>query len=151
MKLTQKEISLLNELKAQEQVCVEKYKRYSNEANDNQLKLAFTKIGQHETEHINTLNAILSGVEPTLPPVNNAGETFTKTYATLSTDQKAQADCYLCTDALSSEKHVSSLYDTCVFEFAQPALRQALSHIQKEEQNHGKIIYDYMAANAMYN
>ena len=30
------------------------------------------------------------------------------------------------------------------------AARAALNHIQKEEQNHGKMIYDYMTANNMY-
>ena len=26
----------------------------------------------------------------------------------------------------------------------------SINHIQKEEQNHGKMIYDYMKANSMY-
>ena len=29
-------------------------------------------------------------------------------------------------------------------------VRNILNHIQKEEQNHGKMIYDYMKANNMY-
>ncbi|MCR4962284.1 MAG: spore coat protein [Firmicutes bacterium] len=38
----------------------------------------------------------------------------------------------------------------CLFEFKEQGLRDALNHIQKEEQQHGKMIYDYMQANAMY-
>ena len=48
------------------------------------------------------------------------------------------------------EKHASHLYDTCVFEFTQESLRKVLNTIQSEEQGHGKAIYDYMSANAMY-
>ena len=61
-----------------------------------------------------------------------------------------QADAYLCEDALGTEKHVSAVYDTSVFEFAQPQARQVLNHLQKEEQEHGQMIYAYMARNGMY-
>ena len=29
-------------------------------------------------------------------------------------------------------------------------VRQTLNHIQKEEQEHGKLLYDYMKVNGMY-
>jgi len=29
-------------------------------------------------------------------------------------------------------------------------MRDALNHIQKEEQEHGKMLYDYMSVNGMY-
>jgi hypothetical protein len=37
-----------------------------------------------------------------------------------------------------------------VFEFRDENIRKALNHIQSEEQGHGKMIFDYMAANHMY-
>ena len=52
-------------------------------------------------------------------------------------------------DALDTEKHVSSVYDTCIFEFTDAGARSALNHIQKEEQEHGQMLYDYMAAHGM--
>ena len=64
------------------------------------------------------------------------------------TDAKS-ADAYLCRDALAMEKHVSSLYNTTIFEFNSPVLRDTLNHIQKEEQNHGEQIYEYMSCNGM--
>ena len=67
----------------------------------------------------------------------------------LSRDEKKQ-DGFLCSDLLATEKHASSLYNTCIFEFRDPAARQTLNHIQKEEQEHGKALYDYMTANGMY-
>ena len=51
---------------------------------------------------------------------------------------------------LSAEKHVSSVYNTAVFEFSNPAARKMLSHIEAEEQQHGEKIYAYMSANGMY-
>ena len=59
-------------------------------------------------------------------------------------------DSFLCADALAMEKHVSSVYDIAIFEFSSPTLRDTLNHIQKEEQNHGKELYDYMSKNNMY-
>ncbi len=53
-------------------------------------------------------------------------------------------------DVLATEKHASHLYDTCIFEFNDENARNALNHIQKEEQEHGKMIYDYMSVNGMY-
>jgi spore coat protein CotF len=61
-----------------------------------------------------------------------------------------QADCYLCSDLLADEKHVSGLYNTSIFEFNDKQIRDTLNHIQKEEQEHGKAIYDYMSVNNMY-
>ena len=52
--------------------------------------------------------------------------------------------------ALAGEKHVSGLYDTSVFEFRDGQARNVLNHIQKEEQEHGKQLYDYMTVNGMY-
>ena len=42
-------------------------------------------------------------------------------------------------DLLSTEKYVSSLYDTTVFKPTNPKVRQAIQHIQ-DRQNHGKTI-----------
>lgn len=63
--------------------------------------------------------------------------------------RKSENDEFLCHDALDTEKHVSSLYDTCIFEFTDAGARDALNHIQKEEQEHGKRLYDYMSAHNM--
>ena len=78
-----------------------------------------------------------------------ASEKYTGTPSGCSADAKA-TDAYLCRDALSMEKHVSSVYNTGVFEFSSPVLRDTLAHIQKEEQNHGEKLYSYLAASGMY-
>ena len=69
--------------------------------------------------------------------------------STLGGADKA-ADAFLCGDALAMEKHVSSVYDTSIFEFSSPELRAALNHIQTEEQQHGEKLYAYMKCNNMY-
>ncbi len=150
MQLNQKECSLLRELKEQERVCIEKYTRGAAAAVDGQLKGLFTHLAELERQHLNTLGQIETGTPPAVPGGGQPQETsFTAVYAAAETPDKKN-DSYLCADALSGEKHVSSLYDTCVFEFRDAAARNALNHIQKEEQEHGKMIYQYMAANAMY-
>ncbi len=51
----------------------------------------------------------------------------------------------------SYRKYVSSTYDTAIFEFRDPNIRNVLNHIQKEEQQHGEVIYKYMESKGMYN
>ena len=150
MNLTQKEINLLSDLKGQEQLCVEKYTKYMDTANDPCLKNIFENIKNTEATHLATITKIMNGeqVAAGMPP--SAADSVTQCRASEVSEQQKKDDAFLCKDALSMEKHVSSLYDTCIFEFPNPALRDALAHIQKEEQNHGEMIYSYMAKNGMY-
>lgn len=62
-----------------------------------------------------------------------------------------QDDAMLCNDMLMTEKYVSGTYDTAIFESVNPNIRQALQHIQKEEQQHGEGIFNYMQQHGMYN
>lgn len=150
MQLTQKETTLLKDLKDQEKLCVEKYTKYSSQALDPQLKELFTSIANVEQGHLNTLTQIEQGNSPTMSGGSQTVKsTFTSNYGMGNTPDK-QADAYLCSDLLADEKHVSGLYNTCIFEFKDQTLRNALNHIQKEEQEHGKVIYDYMSTNNMY-
>ncbi len=149
--LSEKEMTLLKDLKGQEKICIEKYTKYSSSALDNQLKQLFTEISNVEREHLSTLTQIENGTIPNTSgaPKQTVNTVFSEYYGMGDTPDK-QADCYLCSDLLADEKHVSNLYNTCIFEFRETPLRDALNHIQKEEQEHGKAIYDYMAKNNMY-
>lgn len=148
MQLTQKETLLLQDLKTQEQLCIEKYRKHAAEACDEQLKELFSSIGRTEQTHLDTINQMLSG---TVPPVPSGGQQQSGKPAQSSCDEsEKQFDAYLCQDALSMEKHVASAYNTSIFEFKDAQARDMLNHIQKEEQQHGKRLYDYMAVNGMY-
>jgi spore coat protein CotF len=151
MQLTQKEQSLLKDLKGQEKLCVEKYTKYASNALDPQLKELFTSVANVEQQHLNTISQIESGAVPqqNKGSAQTVKSSFTSHYGMGDTPDK-QADCYLCSDLLADEKHVSGLYNTCIFEFSDTQLRDTLNHIQKEEQEHGKAIYDYMSVNNMY-
>ncbi|MGI5877977.1 MAG: spore coat protein [Christensenellales bacterium] len=152
MQFTQKETIYLKDLKEAEQTCVEKYRNYAAQAHDGQLKGLFTQISQKEQQHLDTINQIMSG---TVPSMQSGGGNqpqlgFTPVYAATPTDPHKQKDSFLCTDLLSTEKHVSSVYNTAIFEFQETNVRDALNHIQKEEQQHGEQIFNYMAQNGMY-
>ncbi|MBQ0111042.1 MAG: spore coat protein [Oscillospiraceae bacterium] len=153
IKLTEKENLLLKDLKSQEQLCVEKYTTASSKAKSEDLKNLFKNIAAIEEGHLNTINTIISGKTPSVGNKQGSQKPkFKTTFKAVSNYSAAgkKNDKYLCSDLLSTEKYVSSTYNTCVFEFAQPKLRQALNHIQKEEQMHGEWIYGYMSANGMY-
>ena len=47
------------------------------------------------------------------------------------------------------EKLVSGEYETAIFEFCTPEARAALNQLQKDEQQHGEALYQYMQRNAM--
>ena len=121
-------------------------------ANDPALKQLFSSLKSVESGHLATINRMLGGEEVsmgnTTPTVSQSDITFAP--STQPEDKKAQ-DGYLAKDALSMEKHVSSAYNTAVFEFTSTAMRDTLAHIQKEEQNHGERLYKYLNANGQYN
>ena len=142
------EKDLLKDLKDQEKLCVDKYKKHADAASDPQLKNLFSEIAQIEQRHLDTVTQMDGG---TVPQTGNGGSTKPTFTAKYSSDcPEKQSDCYLCSDVLATEKHASHLYDTCIFEFNDENARNALNHIQKEEQEHGKMIYDYMSVNGMY-
>ena len=174
MQLTQKENSLLKDMTDQEKLCSDKYRKNAKAAADPQLAALFDSLATAEDGHLNTLNEIASG---SCPQMNSSGGSGGSTgssgsgaagasgasgsgaaggaatsftaYHTSDTPEKKN-DAFLCSDLLSSEKHASHLYDTCIFEFTDECVRQTLNHIQTEEQEHGKRIYDYMKTNGMY-
>lgn len=149
MTLTTKETLLLKDLRSQEQLCIDKYAKGAAEACDQQLKDLFTRLRENETQHLQTLDQIASGTVPQLNQ-NAGGKTYPQiTPSTCQQDQKNK-DAYLCSDALSMEKHVSATYNTSIFEFVDVNARNVLNHIQKEEQEHGEQLYNYMSVNGMY-
>lgn len=151
MTLTQKETTLLQDLKSQEQLCVDKYAKYSSDACDGNLKNLFSQIEQKERQHFQTVSQILEGTVPQMGGGNNQTSSMPTDLRSQCNAEDKQKDKYLCSDALSTEKHVSSVYDTCIFEFKDANIRNVLNHIQKEEQEHGEWIYNYMSQNGMYN
>ena len=151
MTLTQKETTLLSDLKAPEDLCIKKYGTYSEMAHDPELKTLFTNLMNNEQKHLDTINKILGGEEVSMPAASpSAVEAKVQCKMSTCPEDEKQQDAYLCKDALSMEKHVSSVYNTGVFEFTSPVLRDTLAHIQKEEQNHGEMLYNYLSCNNMY-
>lgn len=148
MTLTQKETLLLQDLKNQEKVCVDKYNKYAGMACDSQLKQLFSDIAASEQTHYDTLSQMEKGVVPMMTGGNAKAPSGFGASSCSAADK--EQDKFLCNDLLSTEKYVSSAYNTSVFEFDDDGMRNALNHIQSEEQHHGKALYDYMTANGMY-
>lgn len=148
MTLTTKETGLLKDLKTQEQLCIEKYTQNAQRACSNELKDLFNSLAQVEREHLKTVNEMMGGKVPSVPS-QISGNNCNCACANYTDEDKKKNDAFLCQDMLTAEKHASSLYDTCVFEFTDPQARKMLNHIQAEEQQHGEKIYTYMSNNNM--
>ena len=149
MTLTQKEKSLLKDMKEAEKLCIEKYKNASDTARDPQLKNLFSDLSAAEQQHLTIFEKMEKGTVEQPQSGNGNQPSFTATYGKENSPDKKN-DSFLCTDLLTAEKHASHLYDTCVFEFTDENARQAINAIQTQEQNHGKTIYEYMKVNSMY-
>ncbi len=150
MALTQKETSLLKDMKGQEELCIEKYNKYSELAKAEELRALFKAMASVEQNHLQTVNAMMSGNTPSMPNTIENSDNCHCTTVNYMSDADKEADAFLCRDMLATEKHVSSLYDTSIFEFVDPTARKTLNHIQAEEQQHGEQLYAYMSCNGMY-
>lgn len=155
--LTQKEHMLLKDQLSHEKVCIEKYSNYAEQAKDPQLKQLFNQYGSQEQQHYNTINQVLQGQQVNVHggQAQQQGAGMERK-AQLSGQQSRagmtmQDDAMLCNDMLMTEKYVSGTYDTAIFESVNPNIRQTLQHIQKEEQQHGEGIFNYMQQHGMYN
>ena len=151
MILTEKETNVINDLKTQEQLCMQKYKKYSNEAKDPELKNLFSTIAKEEEKHFNSLNQVLTGNVPDCDCNDDEGKKYSPkmTYDGMYNSPDKQHDCYLATDCIGTEKLVSSEYNTNVFSFGDSKIRKLLADIQVEEQNHAEMIYKYKTVNNM--
>lgn len=154
IQLSQKEKMFLEDDKQQEEVCVLKYKNYGKQAKDTELQQLCNKLSDEEQHHFNIIDSLLNGETPNLTQghqqtgqsQNQGGTWKNSSMPTLGNED----DKILCSDLLASEKYVSGVYDTSIFESANSEVRQALQHIQKEEQSHGEQIFNYMNSHGMY-
>ncbi|MBR6526024.1 MAG: spore coat protein [Clostridia bacterium] len=155
--MTPKEMNLVNDLKKQEKLCIEKYRQYASRACDNRLKCLFQELEQHETHHLQMLEEMGKGQIPQTTQNQQSNQQGNQANASrcahenTCSQQDFETDKFLCQDALSMEKYVSSAYDTGIFEFSETGMRDALNWIQKQEQQHGEKIWQYMNENNMYN
>lgn len=62
----------------------------------------------------------------------------------------ATADKDILTDMLMTEKYVSGTYEVAIMECANENVRNTLRHIQDEEQQHGKMLFDAMNKRGWY-
>lgn len=155
--LSQKETSLLQDQQNHEKVCIQKYQAYAQQATDPQLKQLLSKFASQEQTHLDTITQMLNGQVPTMSAQQsqqtqqNSAQSSTQSSQSQQGGTNSQSDNALCNDMLMTEKFVSGAYDTAIFEFKDPAIRQTLNHIQKEEQEHGQGLFQYMQSKGMYN
>jgi spore coat protein CotF len=157
--LSQKERMLLEDGRTQEDLCVKKYQSFSNQAEDPELKRLFTKLAAEEHHHLDIINNLLEGKSPNLSHGNKDESSLSNNKITASDAPHTSEspisfnsanDKILLQDLLSTEKYVSNFYDTSVFESANKEVREALQHIQREEQRHGELLFNYMNSHGMY-
>lgn len=152
MMLTQKETETVKDLQSQEEMCILKYGKYKDQACGQELKNLFGKIEGEEQKHYDTLGKLLNGEVPAVDVNDSKGKDYCpQNECTTCNEQTKKDDSYLLTDAIASEKLISSEYNSDIFAFADPQVRNTLADIQVEEQNHAEMMYKYKEANQMTN
>lgn len=151
MVLTQKETTVIEDLKTQEQSCIKKYSLYSREAKDPVLKELFDQLITEEQKHFDSLCEVLEGSVPSCDCNDSKGRNYEPkaTYDSLSNSEDKKHDCFLATDCIGTEKLVSSEYNSDVFAFGNSDIRKLLADIQIEEQNHAEMLWKYKTVNGM--
>ena len=121
---------------------------------DAKLQHIFEKIEKAEQSHYDTVTGMLAGTLPAQQGQQSKGQASRqkaeKDLKSTASRAEKQRDAYLLSDLLGTEKYVSGVYNTAVFEFSDAKARQVLAAIQQQEQEHGKQLSDYMQANNMY-
>lgn len=149
MVLNEKERMAIQELQTLEKGCVEKYKKYSQQAKDPVLKDLFMDLHKKEQKHYDSLGDVLSGRVPSC----NCNDTDGKEYQPKATyhgeSEDKTSDCFLATDCIGTEKMASTEYNMDVFRFGDSGVRKLLADIQIEEQNHAEMLYKYKTVNSM--
>lgn len=77
MILTEKETNAIEDLKTQEQACIEKYTKYSNQAKDPVLKELFEEIARDEQKHFDSLDQVIKGKVPSVDCNDSKGRIIT--------------------------------------------------------------------------
>ena len=151
IKLTEKEKYIIEDLKSQEKLCIQKYAFYEEMAYDPELSELFAQIRESEEQHYHSLNAVLNGnvMESDVNDDNGAMYTPKMEYHQNSNTSEKEHDSFLCTDAITMEKYVSGAYNFDLFQFGNSKLRKLLADIEVEEQNHAEMLYKYKKANLM--
>ena len=164
LQLTTKEKTMLQDQLKHEAICIQKYTSYAEQATDPQLQQLFSSLASKEQQHYSTIQQMLHGQVPNLQ--QNQGQQGQQSQqqgqqqsqqsqqpsspSMNSTPISLQDDAALCTDSIMTEKFVSGSYDTGVFESTNQYVIQALQHIQKEEQEHGQQLQQYMESKGLH-
>jgi len=151
MVLTQKETAALKDLQTQEQSCIEKYTRYSQEAHDPQLKHLFKELSSEEQKHYQSITQALNGSVPNVDCNDTKGRDYQPKahYTPNDNSPEKRTDQFLVTDCIGTEKLVSGEYNNDVFIFGDSNIRRLLADIQIEEQNHAEMLWKYKTTNGM--
>ena len=151
MILKQTEASAISELQTQEKNCLEKSRRYKEQAKDPVLKDLFGQLETLEQKHYDALEQVLNGQVPSCDCNDSSGRDYEPkaTYSANDQSEDKKYDNFLATDCIGTEKLVSTEYNADVFRFSEAPVRKLLADIQVEEQNHAEMLYKYRTVNGM--
>ena len=97
MVLTEKEMATIEDLHTQELSCVEKYKRYGQEAKDPVLRDLFADLEKKEQKHVESLEQVMKGSVPSCNVNDREGKEYAPkaTYDSMTNPEDKKNDNFL--------------------------------------------------------
>lgn len=117
-------------------------------------KLIFSTCSK-EQQHLDSINQLLNGIVPNINQQSGGQQNssnqqlvnqqfINQSHINFGTNTYNEHDKMLCNDSLSTEKFISSTYNTAIFEFRDKNVRQVLNHIQKNKSMEKKFIITWL-------
>lgn len=152
---TQKENMYLHDLKKHEEYGVKTLNKSIAEVEDQELRDLLTHLVDCESKHVTTLSDIMNGnvqmANSQRATDGDTSEYYNKPQPNTSEVLATPSDVDICFTLLNGSKFSSGMYNTAIFEFNNHEIRKILNHIQKEKQQTGEKIYNYLKSKNAYN
>lgn len=161
--LTNKEVSLLEGEKYQQQLAIDKYSNFAIQAEDPILKNVFSNFTKIEEEHLYILNEVLKGKIPkinnrNLHPYYEKSNNISNDYLNIGNiilssfdNNSNESDKIICFDALNTEELLHSTYSASSIEFENTPIKDVFQTLIKEKEENLQYLNDYMIKKGMYN
>ena len=175
MQLTSKEKTLIADTLTAEEICNQKYKYYSANASDQEVRDLFSDLVQQEDQHVQMLNDALNG-NFDIEAAQERSSSFrqqsqkqsgksdikmtnkksdmeianTAMSAKNTKDVEGLDDRQILQDSLMTIKHLSGNYDISILEAANNEVFQTLEQIQHDKHLHKQEIFQLMNQKGWY-
>lgn len=140
------ELYVLHNLMGAVETHIKRYDFCENKTPDPRLKALIAMLREQDEEHYK----MLAQLEQDIIPMVERNERENHLKVPEGKGKGTTIDARYCTDLFEGEKSLSSEIDQAIFKIRDSAVRNVLNYIQKQQQEHGRLLGQYMDEELMY-